>query len=403
MMLDGHSPQSHQCAAQALADGRLLGLPTETVYGLAADADNPQAVADVYRAKGRPADHPLIVHIARAEDAAHYARDIPDFAHRLMAAFWPGPLTLILARRPHAAAAAAGGQDSIGLRCPAHPVAQAVLHACAQLPRPVRGIAAPSANRFGRVSPTTAAHVQAEFATDAFTAHFPPLLVLDGGPCTVGIESTIVDCTRGHPIILRPGVLTSEDIARACAQPSCGPSADGPRVLPVDAVPVSASAQAEVPRASGTLSAHYAPRARLCLMDAAALQCAINALYASAQAHVPGADVVLDADPVVRAAVHDAMRLPGAVTVYHRSALHLPPSPMVCGPVRLCPMPADASRAAAALFADLRRFDDAGSAHVWVETPPPTLAWEGVRDRLQRAAAAFAPPLAGQAAGAAES
>lgn len=403
MMLDGHSPQSHQCAAQALADGRLLGLPTETVYGLAADADNPQAVADVYRAKGRPADHPLIVHIARAEDAAHYARDIPDFARRLMAAFWPGPLTLILARQPHAAAAAAGGQDSIGLRCPAHPVAQAVLRACAQLPRPVRGIAAPSANRFGRVSPTTAAHVQAEFATDAFTAHFPPLLVLDGGPCAVGIESTIVDCTRGRPIILRPGVLTREDIARVCAQPLCGPSADAAQVPPVDAVPASAPAQALAPRASGTLGAHYAPRARLRLMDAPALQRALHALHARAGAHAADAPAAPDADPLIRAAVHDAMRLPGAVTVYHRSALRLPPPSADCAPVRLCPMPAEAPRAAAALFADLRRFDDAGSAHVWVETPPPPLAWEGVRDRLQRAAAAFAPPLAGQAAGAAES
>jgi L-threonylcarbamoyladenylate synthase len=159
------------------------------VYGLGADAGSDTAVAKIFAAKGRPSDHPLIVHVADAGDVAHFAATVPAFAQRLMDAFWPGPLTLILPRRPGVGAAAAGGQDSIGLRCPAHPVAHALLLACRQASPPVRGLAGPSANQFGRVSPTAAGHVRSEFG-DA-------LLVLDGGACGVGIESTIIDCTRG--------------------------------------------------------------------------------------------------------------------------------------------------------------------------------------------------------------
>ena len=187
VILDGASPAAITQAVQAISAGQLLGLPTETVYGLAADAARPDAVARIFAAKGRPSDHPLIVHVADATGVAHFARDVPAFAQRLMAAFWPGPLTLILPRRPEVGEAAAGGQDSIGVRCPSHPVAQAVLQALARATPPVWGLAAPSANQFGRVSPTTAAHVAGEFGDS--------LLVLDGGPCDVGIESTIVDCT----------------------------------------------------------------------------------------------------------------------------------------------------------------------------------------------------------------
>ncbi len=174
-------------------------MPTETVYGLAADAGNASAVQRIFEAKGRPSDHPLIVHIAppRSMDAVAGAlrwrrlrSELPDFAVALMQAFWPGPLTLILPRRPEVAAVAAGGQDSVGLRCPSHPVAQALLAAAQALG--VAGVAAPSANRFGRVSPTTAAHVAEEFAELDAEA----LLILDGGACPVGIESTIVDCSR---------------------------------------------------------------------------------------------------------------------------------------------------------------------------------------------------------------
>ena len=158
-------------AAQALCDGHLVGLPTETVYGLAANATDDAAVAQIFVAKGRPADHPLIVHVASVEQVALFAAQVPEFAQRLMTAFWPGPLTLILPRQSGVATASAGGQDSIGLRCPSHPVAQALLLAC--LPLGVLGVSAPSANRFGRVSPTTAAHVQSELGSD--------LLILDGG------------------------------------------------------------------------------------------------------------------------------------------------------------------------------------------------------------------------------
>ncbi|HPW85288.1 MAG TPA: L-threonylcarbamoyladenylate synthase, partial [Rhodoferax sp.] len=211
------APDSIAVCADAIRAGELMGLPTETVYGLGADADNATAVAKVFAAKGRPADHPLIVHVASFDGGmggvAHFAQQVPAFAQQLMSAFWPGPLTLILPRRDGVGAAAAGGQSSIGLRCPDHPVAQAVLSA---LRKPaagqdvVWGIAAPSANRFGRVSPTTAAHVQSELG-DA-------LPILDGGPCEVGIESTIIDCTRGAPVLLRPGAITGTQVEQACGR-----------------------------------------------------------------------------------------------------------------------------------------------------------------------------------------
>ena len=164
MVVDGTLPASITAAARALRAGALVGLPTETVYGLAADAGNDAAVAQIFAAKGRPSDHPLIVHVADASGIAHFAREVPAFAQALVDAFWPGPLTLILPRLAGVATAATGGQGSVGLRCPAHPVAQALLRACASSDpalggEPVWGVAAPSANRFGRVSPTTAAHV----------------------------------------------------------------------------------------------------------------------------------------------------------------------------------------------------------------------------------------------------
>jgi L-threonylcarbamoyladenylate synthase len=336
MILDGRQPSSIAAAATALRTGHLLGLPTETVYGLAADAASDAAVAQIFQAKGRPSDHPLIVHVAGPEGIAHFAASVPPFADALVRAFWPGPLTLILPRRPDVAAAAAGGQDSVGLRCPAHPVAQAVLRACASdgpelEGRPVHGVAAPSANRFGRVSPTTAQHVRGEFGDD--------LLVLDGGPCEVGIESTIIDCTRGVPVLLRPGAITRAQIADAC----------GLAPLSKEDLP------SHTPRASGTLEAHYAPSAKVRLMDAKALQTGLDLLGADA-AHL---------------------------AVYARTALRSP-SPRVLQRA----MPQDAAAAAQELFAALRDFDDAGVKLIWIETPPGTPEWEGVRDRLQRAAAA---------------
>ena len=248
-LLNALDPQAVARAAQALADGELVALPTETVYGLGARADDDAAVARVFVAKGRPADHPLIVHVRDAAAAASFAREIPPVAQRLMQAFWPGPLTVIVPRAPSVAAAAAGGQDTIGLRCPAHPAAHALLEAAARLG--VAGIAAPSANRFGRISPTRAEHVCTEFGDE--------LLVLDGGACEVGIESCIVDCSRGRAVLLRPGRLTRAQIEAAAGEPL-------------------AERDAQAPRASGTLQAHYAPRAKLRLMSAAMLRQALDLL-----------------------------------------------------------------------------------------------------------------------------
>ena len=334
MLLSASDPAAIEQAADILAQGGLLGLPTETVYGLAARADDDQAVARIYAAKGRPVGHPLIVHVADAAAAEHFAAEgflqqLPDHAAALMQTFWPGPLTVIVPRRPDVANAAAGQHATIGLRCPAHPVAHALLAAAAA--RGVRGLAAPSANRFGRVSPTTAAHVQDEFGDG--------LLVLDGGACAVGIESTIVDCTRGVPVLLRPGAITRAQIAAAC----------GIAPLSKEELP------AHTPRASGTLEAHYAPNAKVRLMDAKALQAGLDLLGCDA-AHL---------------------------AVYARTPLRAP-SPQVL----LRHMPQDAEAAAQELFAALRGFDDAGVRLVWIEWPPATPEWEGVRDRLQRAAAA---------------
>jgi L-threonylcarbamoyladenylate synthase len=330
MILAGASPAAIEQAAQALAAGELVAFPTETVYGLGADAGSDSAVAKIFAAKGRPSDHPLIVHVPDASAVPAFASEVPAFAHKLMQAFWPGPLTLILQRRSGVAAATAGGQHSIGLRCPAHPVAHALLLACAGATPPVSGLAAPSANKFGRVSPTTAEHVEAEFAGD--------LLVLDGGPCRVGIESTIVDCTRGVPVLLRPGVLTRQEVEAACGQPLRAPG----------------QLRAAAPRASGTLESHYAPNAPVRLMDSQALQTALDLL---------GADAA-------------------GIAIYSRAIMKTPSANVIRRR-----MPADAAETARQLFAVLREFDAQGVRLIWVETPPDGPEWEGVRDRLQRAAA----------------
>ncbi len=270
------------------------------------------------------------MHVADAGGVEHFAHKVPAFANKLMQAFWPGPLTLILPRRPDVGAAAAGGQDSIGLRCPSHPVAQALLLAARALG--VHGVAAPSANQFGRVSPTTATHVQGEFGDS--------LLILDGGPCEVGIESTIIDCTRGAPVLLRPGIITREQVQAACGQ----------RLL------LKEDVASPAPRASGTLEAHYAPKARLRLMDGRALQTALDVL---------GKD------------------FDGAtIAVYARSLLRV-----LSPKILYRRMPDDAGATAQQLFAVLRDFDTQGVNLIWVETPPGSSDWEGVTDRLTRAAA----------------
>jgi L-threonylcarbamoyladenylate synthase len=335
-------------------------LPTETVYGLAADADNDAAVAKIFTAKGRPADHPLIVHLADASAVAHYAADVPEFAQSLMTAFWPGPLTVILPRRPGVAQASAGGNPTIGLRCPAHPVAQTLLkalinggqiliHSEQTTPNSkqlesdpyclkVWGLAAPSANQFGRVSPTTASHVQSEFGDD--------LLILDGGPCEVGIESTIIDCSRGAPVLLRPGAITVEQVQTAC----------GLKVLSKDELQ---SLDAPTPKASGTLESHYAPRASVRLMTPNELKTALKLL---------GTDAGLSgANPTIALYCRGMFPIKSPHVLYRR-------------------MPSDAAAAAHELFAALREFDLLGVKLIWVETLPDGREWDGMRDRLERAA-----------------
>ena len=327
MLLKGDDAGAIEQAARALAEGRLVAFPTETVYGLGARADDDAAVAGIYTTKGRPSGHPLIVHVPDVAAAAVFALSVPPLAQRLVAAFWPGPLTLILTRRPGVATASAGGQDSIGLRCPAHPVAQALLRAAAR--HGVPGVAAPSANLFGHVSPTTAAHVQQEFGEG--------LWVLDGGPCEVGIESSIVDCRGDRPVLLRPGILTRAQIEAAAGDDLAERGADAPRV-------------------SGSLASHYAPRATLRLVPPAMLPAALEAL---------GADLA-------------------GVAVYSRSPVTGPPG----GPaVRWRCMPARPEQVAQELFSVLRDFDAEAARLIWVEEPPAVPEWEGVRDRLLRAAA----------------
>ena len=342
LLLNGQDDAALNEAARRWAAGELVALPTETVYGLGARADDDAAVAKIFAAKGRPSDHPLIVHVADAAATTAFAAEIPPAAHKLMDAFWPGPLTVIVPRRLGVGTAAAGGQDTIGLRCPAHPVAHALLQRAAQAG--VMGIAAPSANRFGRISPTRAAHVVEEFADLSDAA----LAVVDGGACDVGIESSIVDCASGRAVLLRPGVLTREAIEAVV-----GPLGER---------------SGHSPRASGTLEAHYAPRAKLRLMPTEALRSALTVL-----------------GPELTSAKGSGNTL----AVYSRSSLSaLWPEGVRHGRIAHRAMPSQPRLAAHELFAALRELDATGAPLIWVETPPDTPEWEGVRDRLQRAAAA---------------
>jgi L-threonylcarbamoyladenylate synthase len=326
-ILRGDDAQAVDRAARELAAGGLVAFATETVYGLGARADDDAAVDGIFRAKGRPADHPLIVHVVDAQAAQVFAEPMPAFATRLMAAFWPGPVTLVVPRRPGIADVAAGGRPTVGLRCPDHPVARSLLHRALELG--VAGVAAPSANRFGRVSPTRASHVESEFG--------PDLLVLDGGACREGIESTIVDCTRAEPYLLRPGTVSRAAIESALGRPLRDPDADAPRV-------------------SGSLESHYAPHAEVRLASAAEM-----------------------ASRVAAAARHLA---PGSVGVYSRAA----PGGATAD-IRFRAMPDNAAQVAHELFAVLRQFDIDGVSQIWVEMPPDRADWDGVRDRLRRSAA----------------
>jgi L-threonylcarbamoyladenylate synthase len=231
MKLNAIDAEKLSAAVQALKDGEVIGLPTETVYGLAADAMNTHAVKKIFALKGRPIDHPLIVHIADASQLSRWANNIPEEVFVLAQHFWPGPLTMILKKQPQVPDVVTGGQDTVGLRCPAHPLALALLQQFGS------GVAAPSANRFGRISPTTAQHVRDEFG-DAVP------VILEGGECEVGIESTIIDLSNPMPRILRPGMISQTEIESVIG-------VIGQAALDKDQ---------NIPRASGTLAAHYAPR-----------------------------------------------------------------------------------------------------------------------------------------------
>jgi L-threonylcarbamoyladenylate synthase len=307
-------------AARTLLSGGLVAFPTETVYGLGADASQREAVERIYSLKGRPSGHPLIVHVPDAAAARRWAR--PDArAERLVQAFWPGPLTLILPRADGAPPWACGGQDSVGLRCPSHPVAHALLARFVALGG--TGVAAPSANRFGRVSPTRAEHVVDDLGADA-------PMVLDGGPSEVGVESTIVDLTRDRPVLLRPGRIGREALEGVL----------GGAVLDRDA---------DAPRASGTLAAHYQPATPVELVAPGTLEARLDALAGQ------------------RIAAWSAR----------------PPRRTIAAWVGA---PSEAADFEAALYDTLRRLDALRADRILIEAPPCDAAWDAVHDRLGRAA-----------------
>jgi L-threonylcarbamoyladenylate synthase len=310
-------------AVELLRAGELVGMPTETVYGLAADASNANAVAKIFAAKGRPADHPLIVHIASADVAKPWAKVWPDAAQKLADAFWPGPMTLIVKRASHVLDAVTGGQDTVGLRVPSHPVAQALLSE-------FKGaLAAPSANKFGHVSPTTAAHVASEFADTE-------LLILDGGACDVGVESTIVDLSGDTPRVLRPGRIRTSEIERVI----------GARLgVAEDAI--------APPRVSGSLDSHYAPRKKTLMLAGDALDIFLDASR-DAGKHV--------------GLIHHSSRF-AAKRVKERVTLN----------------GNDAAQFEHDIYSKLRALDESAIDLIVIETPPSTADWDAVNDRLKRA------------------
>ena len=313
-------------AVAALAAGEAIGLPTETVYGLAADAANRDAVARIYRIKGRPVDHPLIVHVLDDARARLWA-EWTDPAQRLADAFWPGPLSIVLKRRADAPAWACAGQSSIALRAPSHPVARRLMTALADAG--ITGLAAPSANRFGRVSPTSAAHVRADLGDDV-------AIVLDGGAAEVGIESTIVDLSRGRPVLLRPGHIGPDLLGRALGE-------------------LVAAADIEAPRVPGTLPSHYAPVTPLALVAWVDLPARIAAERAAGKRVA-----VWSIAPIASAAQDDGVRW------YRR--------------------PASVGAMEQTLYGALREIDSSGVDLIAVEAPPMSAQWAAIMDRLVRAA-----------------
>lgn len=317
-------PEAIRQAAAHLRDGGLVAFPTETVYGLGADARNPAALARIFATKGRPSDHPLIVHLHDAAQLRDWARAVPAAVWPLVEAFWPGPLTLVLDRHADVPTAVTGGQSRVALRVPAHPFARALLAAFGG------GIAAPSANRFGRISPTSAMHVREELGEDFG-------LILDGGCCPVGIESTIIGFESRKPVLLRPGGISRLQIEAVLGRPVASPSLGAIRV-------------------SGSLPSHYAPRTRLELWPLRPLAARAVSLSASGLrcAAVVRGDVPR---PRQAAPTLDWISMPDAPAAFARE-----------------------------LYATLRRLDAAGHDRLLMQTVPGDVGWQAVRDRLQRAA-----------------
>jgi L-threonylcarbamoyladenylate synthase len=308
-------------AVALLNAGELVAFPTETVYGLGADARNPVAVARIFAAKGRPVSHPLIVHVSSLAAAQEWIADLPDSARRLAEAFWPGPLTIVLPKAADVPAAITGGQSTVALRAPAHPVARALLAAFGA------GIAAPSANRYGRISPTCAADVYEELGDRV-------ALVLDGGPCEVGLESTIVACLGGRVTLLRPGAVSRSQLE--------------------DVVGEVADADAASPRVPGRNRSHYAPRTTLAVIKAAEFLPEINRALAAGE----------------------------RLAVIARSSAPVASDQLVWR--QLGKRPAEYGRA---LYAALRELDRVGAARILVEGVPDEEPWAAIADRLRRAAA----------------
>ena len=317
-------------AVRVLEAGGLVAMPTETVYGLAADADNESAVLSTYAAKGRPADHPLIVHVAGIDAISHWAEDVPPEAWLLAKKYWPGPLTLVLKKKARCGLWVTGGQDTVALRCPSHPWAHALISAFSG---PTwRGLTAPSANTFGRISPSCAAHV----AEDLGVKPEGKLdMILDGGSCEFGIESTMINLSQGRPTLLRHGVVTREMLEETLgfAVPDAGKDA---------------------PRASGRLKSHYAPRTKLELVSAEALPARFAEMGAAPVAVMASGEVLdrLEGTPVL------AIKAPADLHGYGRD-----------------------------LYDNLHRLDRAGAERILVELPPQSPDWAAVNDRLGRAAA----------------
>lgn len=306
-------------AVALLSAGELVAFPTETVYGLGGDASNPAALTRIFAAKGRPKTHPLIVHFSGLTAARDWAAEVPEAAARLAGAFWPGPLTLVLPKSARVPDAVTGGQASVALRVPAHPVARALLAAFG------RGIAAPSANRYGRISPTRAADVHEELGDRV-------AMVLDGGDCTVGLESTIVACLDGRVTLLRPGSISRSQVA--------------------DVVGLVEDPGADAPRVPGRERSHYAPGTPLSIVE----------------------------EPHLREAVEAALAAGLRVAVLARSA------PMTKAGLTWRRMPAAAPDYGRVLYAALRALDTAGADRLLVEAVPAGEDWAAAADRLARAA-----------------